>query len=187
MTVHRKILLSSLILLVGLAAAWPFRHSADSSSEPSKAVGQPSPDKGQGFASGSSPADRGPFDLADHPALKGTQTPAPGAPSHTTEHQSQGVPVSSVVERTVDRPDPSAATGVFPRAVSEPAGGHPWPKQRNHVVHNGDTLEKLAERYLGDPLRAIEIFDLNRDQLANPHLLPIGAELRIPAAESGSL
>jgi nucleoid-associated protein YgaU len=41
-------------------------------------------------------------------------------------------------------------------------------------------LEKLAQRYLGDEGRALELFDLNREQLANPHLLPIGAELRIP-------
>ena len=54
------------------------------------------------------------------------------------------------------------------------------PEEIVHIVRNGDTLEKLAERYLGDAGRALELFDLNRDQLANPHLLPIGAELRIP-------
>lgn len=55
-----------------------------------------------------------------------------------------------------------------------------WPKEILYVVHNGDTLEKLAKRYLGDASRALEIFDINRDQLTNPHLLPIGAELRVP-------
>jgi len=55
------------------------------------------------------------------------------------------------------------------------------PTPRMHVVHNGDTLGRLAKRYLGDEGRALEIFDLNRDVLSNPHLLPIGAELRIPA------
>lgn len=53
---------------------------------------------------------------------------------------------------------------------------------RKHVVHNGDTLERLAKRYLGNESRALEIFDLNRDVLTNPHLLPIGAELRLPGA-----
>jgi nucleoid-associated protein YgaU len=52
---------------------------------------------------------------------------------------------------------------------------------QHHVVHNGDTLGRLAKRYLGDESRSLEIFDLNRDVLSNPHLLPIGAELRIPA------
>jgi nucleoid-associated protein YgaU len=55
---------------------------------------------------------------------------------------------------------------------------------RAHVVHNGDTLERLAERYLADGARAVELFDLNRDVLENPHLLPIGAELRIPTSDS---
>jgi nucleoid-associated protein YgaU len=51
---------------------------------------------------------------------------------------------------------------------------------RTHVVHAGDSLESLAERYLGDEARALELFDLNRGVLENPHLLPIGAELTIP-------
>jgi nucleoid-associated protein YgaU len=55
------------------------------------------------------------------------------------------------------------------------------PEARIHVVHQGDSLDRLAKRYLGDEARALEIFDLNRDVLENPHLLPIGAELRMPA------
>jgi nucleoid-associated protein YgaU len=57
---------------------------------------------------------------------------------------------------------------------------------RVHVVHNGDTLERLAERYLANGARALELFDLNREVLENPHLLPIGAELRIPTSESAT-
>lgn len=54
------------------------------------------------------------------------------------------------------------------------------PEATDHVIHNGDTLERLARRYLGDESRALEIFQLNRDVLNNPHILPIGVELRIP-------
>ena len=61
------------------------------------------------------------------------------------------------------------------------------PRQILHIVRGTDTLEKLAERYLGDAGRALEIFDLNSDQLSNPHLLPIGAELRIPVEAGRSL
>jgi nucleoid-associated protein YgaU len=56
--------------------------------------------------------------------------------------------------------------------------------EQTHVVHPGDSLERLAKRYLGDEGRAIEIFDLNREILENPHLLPIGAELKIPIVEA---
>jgi LysM domain len=49
-----------------------------------------------------------------------------------------------------------------------------------HVVVDGDTLTKLAVRYLGRAEAYQEIFDLNHDVLASPDLLPIGAVLRIP-------
>jgi nucleoid-associated protein YgaU len=55
-----------------------------------------------------------------------------------------------------------------------------------HVIHEGDSLDRLAKRYLGDEARALEIFDLNRDILDNPHVLRIGVELRIPVTERAS-
>lgn len=51
---------------------------------------------------------------------------------------------------------------------------------RMHVVADGDSLAKLAERYLDDANLDEEIYRLNRDVLSNPDLLPIGVELRIP-------
>jgi nucleoid-associated protein YgaU len=62
----------------------------------------------------------------------------------------------------------------------------PWPKQgeapepRTHIVVDGDSLERLASRYLSDPRRSREIYDFNREVLTAPDLLPIGAELKIP-------
>jgi nucleoid-associated protein YgaU len=62
----------------------------------------------------------------------------------------------------------------------------PWPAKedttepRLHVIVDGDSLEKLAGRYLDDPHRSTEIFALNRELLTNPDLLPIGVELKIP-------
>jgi nucleoid-associated protein YgaU len=62
----------------------------------------------------------------------------------------------------------------------------PWPaaeerdEPRTHVIVDGDSLEKLAGRYLDDPLRSKEVFELNRELLSAPDLLPIGAELKIP-------
>lgn len=54
------------------------------------------------------------------------------------------------------------------------------PAIREHRIVDGDTLERLAERYLGDRLRAEEIFELNRDRLRDPNILPVGRRLRIP-------
>jgi len=59
-------------------------------------------------------------------------------------------------------------------------GDDSTPLQERNGLSDGDTLERLAERYLRDSGRALEIFDLNRDRLTNPHLLQIGVELRIP-------
>jgi hypothetical protein len=51
---------------------------------------------------------------------------------------------------------------------------------RTHIVVDGDSLAKLAGRYLDDPRRADEILQLNRGLLSDPQLLPIGVELLIP-------
>jgi hypothetical protein len=62
----------------------------------------------------------------------------------------------------------------------------PWPENaaddepRRHVIKDGDSLERLAGRYLDDPRRSNEIYEANRELLANPELLPIGVELTIP-------
>lgn len=69
---------------------------------------------------------------------------------------------------------PGSAAAALPPA-SEPAGS-----VRNHKIIDGDTLAALAERYLGRADRAGEIFEVNRDVLTCPELLPIGARLRIP-------
>lgn len=52
--------------------------------------------------------------------------------------------------------------------------------ERTHIVIDGDSLAKLADRYLDDPQLGNEIYELNRAVLNDPELLPIGVELRIP-------
>lgn len=53
---------------------------------------------------------------------------------------------------------------------------------RRYLVRDGDTLESLAERLLGDAGYAEAIFQANRDRLSRRDLLPIGVELVIPDA-----
>jgi hypothetical protein len=68
-----------------------------------------------------------------------------------------------------------------------PVGPPPWPAPetaegpRTHIVIDGDSLSRLAGRYLDDPRRSADIFEANRGVLADPELLPIGAELVIPS------
>lgn len=61
-----------------------------------------------------------------------------------------------------------------------PAPSDSRPATRIHKIVDGDTLEALAERYLGSVDRADEIFEANRELLSDPKVLPIGVELRIP-------
>ena len=49
------------------------------------------------------------------------------------------------------------------------------------VVRKGESLWLIAERELGDPERWPEIYELNRDQIANPDLIDAGWALRLPA------
>ena len=58
---------------------------------------------------------------------------------------------------------------------------------RTHKIVDGDTLETLAERYLGSAERSSEIYEANHDVLASPQVLPIGATLTIPCRERRSV
>ncbi len=49
-----------------------------------------------------------------------------------------------------------------------------------HIVRDGESLPSIAARRMGDPQRADEIFQANRDLLESPDLLPVGITLRIP-------
>ncbi|MGD0900332.1 MAG: tail protein X [Thermoguttaceae bacterium] len=60
------------------------------------------------------------------------------------------------------------------------------PAPVTHKIVDGDTLPALAQRYLGSADRASEIFEANRGILADPRLLPIGCELKIPPRPSAA-
>ncbi|MGO9114857.1 MAG: LysM peptidoglycan-binding domain-containing protein [Thermoguttaceae bacterium] len=66
---------------------------------------------------------------------------------------------------------------MLPEAASAPP---------THKVIDGDSLGLLAERYLGSASRAMEIYEANRNVLARPEILPIGAELKIPRADQAA-
>ena len=79
-------------------------------------------------------------------------------------------PLLSVEPVTEAAADPSTAAPAPPTAHGAP---------RRHAVVDGETLPGLAAKYLGDPSRADELFNRNRDVLDDPRLLPIGAVLKI--------
>jgi LysM repeat protein len=49
-----------------------------------------------------------------------------------------------------------------------------------YTVESGDTLSKLAKRFLGDTSRYMDIFNINKDQLKDPDMIKVGQRLKIP-------
>jgi len=115
--------------------------------------------------------------------------------------------IPSQPNRSVSKTLPSPSAVVLTSAVSsDPPGlpkSYPYPESsatrrggmgfglsaadarasstQTHKIADGDTLPELARAYLGSASRASQIFQANRDVLTNPDILPIGAELKIPA------
>ncbi len=67
----------------------------------------------------------------------------------------------------------------------ESRGSQPYQTsgERTHRVEDGDTLTRISQKYLGRADGYRKIYDLNREILTTPDLLPIGAVLRIPASD----
>lgn len=81
---------------------------------------------------------------------------------------------------TPSTPPPTVvAPAPRPVEVSKPAISQP-PQLRTHKIVNGDTLARIARRYLGSEDRSAEILELNRDVLTNPQMLPLGRVIKIP-------
>ena len=172
-----KLIAAGLVLAAGVGLAWPFRRTEGLEPPKPPAVAAPVP---------ATP----PINVAARPISPPASVAASFAADTNlpTQENSRSsaravqldepppvvAPVAvAPVESTID----AAPAEAPPESVAELNGP---PAERIHIVHDGDSLERLAKRYLGDESRALEIFDLNRGTLENPHWLPIGAELRLP-------
>jgi nucleoid-associated protein YgaU len=54
------------------------------------------------------------------------------------------------------------------------------PEAKTYTVQAGDTLGKIAQELYGDGSRWPEIYEANKDQIADPNVIEIGQVLRIP-------
>lgn len=55
--------------------------------------------------------------------------------------------------------------------------------QKKHKIADGDTLESISVKYYYKPDMAQQIYELNRDVLSNPEVLPLGKTLVLPDKE----
>jgi nucleoid-associated protein YgaU len=54
-------------------------------------------------------------------------------------------------------------------------------KARVYTVQRGDHLSDIAKKTLGTTKRALEIYQLNKDVMADEDSLTVGAVLKLPA------
>ncbi len=118
-------------------------------------------------------------------ALPPVSRPSSVWPGQYSSDDSGSAPV---VGTTASKSDIVPRTIPYVDAVATPlAQAAERDQTRSHIIVDGDSLAKLAERYLDDPQRANEIYELNRTVLSHPEVLPIGAEITIPPRSAGAL
>jgi len=114
--------------------------------------------------------------------------PATSQATPTTEASSaEAVPTetSTAVPQATSTPIPTATPSTLPTATSTPspvptAMPTVAPAAQTYRVVRGDSLWKIALQFYGDGQRWRDIYDANRDIIADPRLLRTGWELRIP-------
>ncbi|EAQ81256.1 hypothetical protein DSM3645_22731 [Blastopirellula marina DSM 3645] len=110
---------------------------------------------------------------------------APREPANDPKSRWQPQTTSIVVNKPIMPPAEMRQTQQPPSshvAHAPPQSLAPAQPRRRHRLVDGDTLPKLAERYLGRADLDWAIFEANRDVLSDPQLLPLKVEIDIPAA-----
>lgn len=113
------------------------------------------------------------------PATAAIIQPGAESPAAPTYHQSMR-PVGTLLPPIDGVVDTSGAELKPAEAAPGESSSFAHGGQIRHRVEDGDTLTKLAVRYLGRAEAYHRIYEHNRDVLASPDLLPIGAVLIIP-------
>lgn len=199
---YKRYLVAGAVMAGGVAAAWPFRHAPAPKPQalavhdaattqiftsPHDLTLQVSPQTGP------SPAPA----LLTPPSAAGTLTrPASFNTVPANEPPLEALPAPPFLPMSYEAlvpvgasPPPPPAAGelrvhepLLPSADERPIAptDRPSPLWRKHRIVEGDTLQGLAQRYLGDEGRAGEIHVANIDRLMNPEILPLGVTLLIP-------
>jgi len=78
------------------------------------------------------------------------------------------------------KPQKAASSSSTSSAQTERQDARSAGTPRRHRIAEGDTLARLAEKYLGSRDRCQELFQANTDVLFDQRLIPIGVEIVIP-------
>lgn len=192
-----RLAIAFLVVAAGVAVAWTFRQS--DTSAPTE------DDQARGIVYRESPPpvtvlaeDGTPTSSLSVPTPFATETPNAQASAPTEQTFAaasadglinivprESSPSSEAVPHTARRIPPRDDGWGSPTLSANP----PQPpnmnafgsRTRKHKIADGDSLESLADYYLGDAGRAQEIYELNRGVLPAPDVLRIGTTIVIPA------
>ncbi len=145
-----KIMASVCVLGLGAGGGWQFRKTPQP---------QPSPDRSS---------------LA-RLVLRERQTDASVQSKAAPVRRSDTSPLAILA--AIDDADHAIRMPSMPIPFSPSAENSRWTV---HKVRDGDTLESIANLFLGDPRLSTYILQANREAISNPNILPIGTPLKIP-------
>ncbi|NUM79775.1 LysM peptidoglycan-binding domain-containing protein [bacterium] len=174
-----KILLAASVLLAGTSLAMLFRRPAPEAARPVQPAGDPLVFRERiGPQTSVAPADRPTVRIearaTDVGSLAG-QLPTilkPLDPGPPPPDLARSYPGTSAAADPHWQPPPARDVLKAPSSQGS---------SRSHKIVDGDTLARIADRYLGDASRWPEVFQANQELLSSPELLPIGAVLKIPS------
>lgn len=107
--------------------------------------------------------------------------PMAGSPILSTTYRSTlDVPPPPLLDVQAGPPRAGPLPGAAPSVAASPTIRQPAGVPGTYVIRDGDDLTGLAARLYGHPRAARAIWAANREQLADPDVLPIGAVLQLP-------
>ena len=190
----KKLAIVFCVVTAGVSVAWVFRKDATSLAAWNSGADSTSLEQPVERRVGSAPwsieetpvVTREPLRVPTASTI-GERPLVPGEAEQPTFHKNVH-PVAALLE-PIEGIAPEEAERVSdPGEDSDPRrpGALEGERAEYHTVVDGDTLTRLAVRYLGRADGFQEIYELNRDVLRSPDLLPIGARLKIPPRSSST-
>ncbi len=187
----RRLLIGFGIIALGVCAALPFRRTPGPQEQSLTVAHQEELELGKDLPL-QVPGQKSISHLQSLPLKPSLASESDNGNSRNSSSETETPPLTS---HPVDQPPPlpdeyqplfqpahashlAGAVAAMPAADTKPA------PLRHHTIHDGDTLESLALRYLGDSARAQEIFAANRNVLSDPEVLPIGVKIVIPPSDT---
>ena len=177
---RKKIIIAGIVVAVGVVLALQYRKIEQAKTQP--AAGSTWHDAAQAStqpAASDSVTSQSPRS-AGATAFDGGIEAAPGSSPSPTDSGTSSDSARSAATGDSGLTSTASSVGSSANAAAGPLVDTNAPEQTHQVI-DGDTLQNLAQRYLGRADRYLELYAYNRDILKNPEVLPIRAELRIPS------